>query len=181
MAASCLRSSVPRDRRQAPGTFGILTASGSDRHWISFNGFSRRTLPLLIWLDPDCSAIERGGEIMRRSDPSDMPGGESSPRGRLDPLSPGDVTRNCASTPRGPSVIARDDDPPADAQDLLTDAQLAVRWQLSRGTLAKSAISGPWSGLTQADRPSPLPPLGYRGLRAGRVRVAGASRSHIPR
>jgi hypothetical protein len=80
--------------------------------------------------------------MVRRSDLSDMPGRESSPRGRLDPLSPGDVTRNCASAPRGPSVISRDDDPPADAQDLLTDAQLAVRWQLSRGTLANQRSQG---------------------------------------
>jgi hypothetical protein len=60
----------------------------------------------------------------------------------LDPLFPGDVTRNCASAPLGPSVISRDDDPPADAQDLLTDAQLAVRWQLSRGTLANQRSQG---------------------------------------
>jgi Helix-turn-helix domain len=79
---------------------------------------------------------------MRRSDPSDMAGRESSPRGRLDRLSPGDVTRNRASAQRGPSVISRDDDSPEDTHDLLTDAQLAVRWQLSRGTLANQRSQG---------------------------------------
>jgi len=63
--------------------------------------------------------------------------------------------------------------------DLLTDAQLAVRWQLSRGTFGESAISGPWSGLSQVGRSGPIPTLGYRSLRTGRFRVARASWNYI--
>ena len=51
---------------------------------------------------------------MRRSGPSDRTGPESS-RGRLEP---------------------------AAVHDLPTDAQLAVRWQLSRGTLANQRSQG---------------------------------------
>ena len=42
----------------------------------------------------------------------------------------------------GTSVVSRDDASPEAARDLLTDAQLAVRWQLSRGTLANQRSQG---------------------------------------
>ena len=41
---------------------------------------------------------------------------------------------------RGPSVVSPDDASPE--PHLLTDAQLAVRWQLSRGTLANQRSQG---------------------------------------
>ena len=39
-------------------------------------------------------------------------------------------------------MVSRDDSSPEAAPDLLTDAQLAVRWQLSRGTLANQRSQG---------------------------------------
>jgi hypothetical protein len=41
-----------------------------------------------------------------------------------------------------PSVVSRDDASQETAHDLLTDAQLALRWQLSRGTLANQRSQG---------------------------------------
>jgi hypothetical protein len=87
-------------------------------------------------------AIGRASEMTRRSDPNDGAGRESRRRALLDPPPLGHATRTRASAPRAPSVISRDDDSPADAHDLLTDAQLAVRWQLSRGTLANQRSQG---------------------------------------
>ena len=75
---------------------------------------------------------------MRRSDRSDRTRRESSSRGRLDPLPLGDASRKRVT--RGPSVVSPDDASPE--PDLLTDAQLAVRWQLSRGTLANQRSQG---------------------------------------
>jgi hypothetical protein len=66
------------------------------------------------WTDPEVGDW-KGGRDMRRSGPSDRTGPESSRRGRLEP---------------------------AAVHDLLTDAQLAVRWQLSRGTLANQRSQG---------------------------------------
>jgi hypothetical protein len=76
--------------------------------------------------------------MMRRSDRSDRTRRESSSRGRLDPLPLGDASRKRAA--RGPSVVSPDDASPE--PDLLTDAQLAARWQLSRGTLANQRSQG---------------------------------------
>jgi hypothetical protein len=85
--------------------------------------------------------VERVGE-MRRSDLSERTGGESSRRGRLEPLGLGDASRSRASEARGASVVSRDETAPEAMHDLLTDAQLAVRWQLSRGTLANQRSQG---------------------------------------
>jgi Helix-turn-helix domain len=84
---------------------------------------------------------------MRRSDPIDKTGRESSRRGRLEPLALDDASGNRASAARGASVVSREDASREDASreavhDLLTDAQLAVRWQLSRGTLANQRSQG---------------------------------------
>jgi hypothetical protein len=76
--------------------------------------------------------------MMRRSDRSDRTRRESSSRGRLDPLPLGDASRKRAA--RGPSVVLPDDASPE--PHLLTDAQPAVRWQLSRGTLANQRSQG---------------------------------------
>jgi hypothetical protein len=75
--------------------------------------------------------------MMRRSDRSDRTRREGTSRGRLDPLPLGVASRKRV---RGPSVISPDDASPE--PDLLTDAQLAVRWQLSRGTLANQRSQG---------------------------------------
>lgn len=88
------------------------------------------------------SAIGRAVEMMRRSGPSDRTGPESSRQGRLEPVALGDASRKRASAARDASVISRDDAPPEAVHDLLTDAQLAVRWQLSRGTLANQRSQG---------------------------------------
>jgi hypothetical protein len=76
--------------------------------------------------------------MMRRSDRSDRTRREGTSRGRLDPLPLGVASRK--RVVRGPSVISPDDASPE--PDLLTDAQLAVRWQLSRGTLANQRSQG---------------------------------------
>jgi hypothetical protein len=39
-------------------------------------------------------------------------------------------------------MISRDDVPPEASHELLTDTQLAARWQLSRGTLANQRSQG---------------------------------------
>jgi hypothetical protein len=80
--------------------------------------------------------------MMRRSDRSERTGRESSGRDGLDQLALGDASRKRPSAPRGSSVVARDDASPEAVHDLLTDAQLAVRWQLSRGTLANQRSQG---------------------------------------
>jgi hypothetical protein len=46
------------------------------------------------------------------------------------------------SAPREGSLVSRDEASPEAARDLLTDAQLAMRWQLSRGTLANQRSQG---------------------------------------
>jgi len=76
--------------------------------------------------------------MMRRSDPSDRTERERNHRGRHDPVALGDTARKRAT--QGVSVISRDDVSPE--PELLTDAQLAVRWQLSRGTLANQRSQG---------------------------------------
>jgi hypothetical protein len=84
------------------------------------------------------SAIGWRVEMTRRSDPIERTGPESSPRGRLDPLPLRDASRKRVA--RGPSGVSPDAASPE--PDLLTDAQLAVRWQLSRGTLANQRSQG---------------------------------------
>jgi hypothetical protein len=79
--------------------------------------------------------------MMRRSGPSDTTGPESS-RGRLEPVALADASRKRASAAQGASVVSRDDASSEAVHDLLTDAQLAVRWQLSRGTLANQRSQG---------------------------------------
>jgi hypothetical protein len=73
---------------------------------------------------------------MRRS--SDRIRRENSGRGRLDLLPLGDASKKRVA--RGPSVVSPDD--ASTEPELLTDAQLAVRWQLSRGTLANQRSQG---------------------------------------
>ena len=80
--------------------------------------------------------------MMRRSDPSDRTGRESSRRGWREPLALDDASGNRGSAARGASVVSREDASPDAVHDLLTDAQLAVRWQLSRGTLANQRSQG---------------------------------------
>jgi hypothetical protein len=80
--------------------------------------------------------------MMRGSDPSERTERERGRRARLDPLALGDAFRKLASAPRGASVVSRDDASPEAVHDLLTEAQLAVRWQLSRGTLANQRSQG---------------------------------------
>jgi predicted DNA-binding transcriptional regulator AlpA len=79
--------------------------------------------------------------MMRRSDPSHRTGPESSRRSRLEPAALGDASREPASAARGVS-ISRDDASLEAIHDLLTDTQLAARWQLSRGTLANQRSQG---------------------------------------
>jgi len=88
------------------------------------------------------TSVERVDEMMRRSDPNDRTEREGSRRGRLPPLPLGDASRNRASAERGTSVVSRDGASPEAVPDLLTDAQLATRWQLSRGTLANQRSQG---------------------------------------
>ena len=88
------------------------------------------------------SAIRRAVEMRRRSGPSDRTGPESSRLGRPEPLALGNASRNRASAAGGASVVSRDDASPDAVHDLLTDAQLAARWQLSRGTLANQRSQG---------------------------------------
>jgi hypothetical protein len=76
--------------------------------------------------------------MMQRSGRSGRASHETSGRGRLDPLPHGDASRTRVA--RGPSVVSPDEASPE--PNLLTDAQLAVRWQLSRGTLANQRSQG---------------------------------------
>ena len=80
--------------------------------------------------------------MTRRSDASDRTGRDSIRPGRFDPLALGEASRNRASEARGGSVVSHNDASPDAVHDLLTDAQLAVRWQLSRGTLANQRSQG---------------------------------------
>ena len=80
--------------------------------------------------------------MMRRSDPSDRTGRESSRRGWRKPLALDDESGNGGSAAQGASVVSREDASPDAVHDLLTDAQLALRWQLSRGTLANQRSQG---------------------------------------
>jgi hypothetical protein len=81
--------------------------------------------------------------MARRSDLSDRSGPESSRRGRLEPVA--DASKKRPAAVRGAPVVSRDDALSEAVHDLLTDAQLAERWQLSRGTLAnqRSQRRGP--------------------------------------
>jgi hypothetical protein len=79
--------------------------------------------------------------MTRRSDSNDRTRRDSSRCGRFDPRALGDASRKRASEAQGDSVVSRDAAPEA-VHDLLTDAQLAVRWQLSRGTLANQRSQG---------------------------------------
>ena len=88
------------------------------------------------------SAIGRAVEMRRRSDPNDGTGLESSRLGQLEPVSLADASKKRGSAARGASVVSRDDALPEAVHDLLTDAQLAARWQLSRGTLANQRSQG---------------------------------------
>jgi len=76
--------------------------------------------------------------MMQRSDRSGRASHLNSGRGRLDPLPHGDASRTRVA--QGPSVVSPDES--SSETDLLTDAQLAVRWQLSRGTLANQRSQG---------------------------------------
>jgi hypothetical protein len=76
--------------------------------------------------------------MMRRSDRSDRTRRENSSRARLDPLPLADASRKRVAP--GPLVVSPDDGSPE--PDLLTDAQLALRWQRSRGTLANQRSQG---------------------------------------
>jgi Helix-turn-helix domain len=79
--------------------------------------------------------------MTRPSDPSDRTKREISRRG-LEPLAPGDASRKRTSAGPGAFVVSRDGASPETEHDLLTDAQLAARWQLSRGTLANQRSQG---------------------------------------
>jgi hypothetical protein len=77
--------------------------------------------------------------MMRRSDPSDRTGRESR---RGWPIALDEASGNRASAAREASVVSRNDASPEAVHDLLTDTQLAARWQLSRGTLANQRSQG---------------------------------------
>jgi predicted DNA-binding transcriptional regulator AlpA len=79
---------------------------------------------------------------MPRSDLSDRTRRERSRRGQLETVAFGDASRERASAAERASIVLRDDAPPEAVHDLLTDAQLAARWQLSRGTLANQRSQG---------------------------------------
>jgi hypothetical protein len=76
--------------------------------------------------------------MRRRSDPTDRTGREASRQGRLEPLALGDASGKRVA--RGSSAVSPDSASPE--PNLLTDAQLAARWQLSRGTLANQRSQG---------------------------------------
>jgi hypothetical protein len=116
---------------------------------------------------------------MRRSDPIDRIGRETSRRDRLEPLALDNASGNRASAARGASVVSRNDASPEAVHDLLTDAQLAVRWQLSRGTLANRRSQGRGPAYLKLAGRVRYRLSEYRSLRTGRIRVAGASRNYI--
>ena len=80
--------------------------------------------------------------MTRRSDPIDSIGPESSRRVRPVSIGLGDASRKDASETHRASSVSRDDAYPEAVDDLLTDTQLAARWQLSRGTLANQRSQG---------------------------------------
>jgi hypothetical protein len=80
--------------------------------------------------------------MMRGSDPSERTERERGRRGRLEPVALADASRKRASAAGEASVVSRNDASPEVLHELLTDAQLAVRWQLSRGTLANQRSQG---------------------------------------
>ena len=80
--------------------------------------------------------------MMPRSDLSDRTRPESSRRGQLEPVAFRDASSERAPAARRASIVLRDEAPPEAVHDLLTDAQLAARWQLSRGTLANQRSQG---------------------------------------
>jgi len=80
--------------------------------------------------------------MTRRSDPIDSIGPESSRRVRPVSIRLGDASRKDASVTHRASSASRDDAYPETGDDLLTDTQLAARWQLSRGTLANQRSQG---------------------------------------
>ena len=80
--------------------------------------------------------------MTRRSDPIDSIGPESSRRVRAVSIGRGDASRKDASVTHRASSASRDDAYPETGDDLLTDTQLAARWQLSRGTLANQRSQG---------------------------------------
>jgi hypothetical protein len=55
----------------------------------------------------------------------------------------GDASRKDAFVTHRASSVSRDDAYPEGGDNLLTDTQLAARWQLSRGTLANQRSPGP--------------------------------------
>ena len=79
--------------------------------------------------------------MMRWSDPSHRTGLESRRRSRSESAAL-DASAILASAAREASVVSCDDAPPEASHDLLTDTQLAARWQLSRGTLANQRSQG---------------------------------------
>jgi Helix-turn-helix domain len=86
------------------------------------------------------SAIERANEMTRG--PRGRTGRESSRQGWPELLALGDARRKRTSAAREASAPSYDDALPEAVHDLLTDAQLAARWQLSRGTLANQRSQG---------------------------------------
>jgi hypothetical protein len=63
----------------------------------------------------------------------------------LEPVSLADASKKRGSAARG--VVSREDALPEAVHDLLTDVQLAARWQLSRGTLANQRSQGRGPGV----------------------------------
>ena len=84
-------------------------------------------------------AIERAKEMTRGA--RRRAGRESSRQRWPEPLALGRAPRERTSA-REASVASHDDTSPEAVHDLLTDAQLAARWQLSRGTLANQRSQG---------------------------------------
>jgi hypothetical protein len=74
--------------------------------------------------------------------PRGRTGRESSRQGWPEVLALGNGPRKRTSGAREASVPSYDDASPEAVHDLLTDAQLAARWQLSRGTLANQRSQG---------------------------------------
>ena len=79
-------------------------------------------------------------EVIRRS--SERTRREGSRQGGPEPLAVGDASRKRTSARLGAASVVPDDDSPEAVHDLLTDAQLAARWQLSGGTLANQRSQG---------------------------------------
>jgi Helix-turn-helix domain len=86
------------------------------------------------------SALERANKMTRG--PSGRTGHDNSRKGWPEPLALGNASGRRASATREASITSREDASPEAVHDLLTDAQLAARWQLSRGTLANQRSQG---------------------------------------